>query len=113
VRSLYICLRDSAYGVLLSYLQDCYPRYVASILAGNDFFRACLGAGFPLFSTGALSVVFSYIGDIDSLLAFFSNLGVGPACSLLGGLTCLMLPIPWLLWKYGDRIRARSPNCGL
>lgn len=36
----------------LSYLQDCYPRYVASVLAGNDFFRATLGAAFPLFSTG-------------------------------------------------------------
>lgn len=36
-----------------SYLSDCYPRYVASILAGNDFFRSMVGAAFPLFSTGA------------------------------------------------------------
>jgi DHA1 family multidrug resistance protein-like MFS transporter len=64
----------------LNYLQDCYPRHVASVLAGNDFFRATLGAGFPLFST-----------------AFFHNLGVGPACSILGGITVAMLPIPWVL----------------
>lgn len=64
----------------LNYLSDCYPRYVASVLAGNDFFRSMVGAAFPLFST-----------------AFFHNLGVGPACSILGGIAVLMLPIPWIM----------------
>lgn len=35
-----------------SYLPDCYPRYVASVLAGNDFFRSMLGASFPIYGTG-------------------------------------------------------------
>lgn len=64
----------------VNYLADCYPRYVASVLAGNDFFRSMVGAAFPLFST-----------------AFFHNLGVGPACSILGGVAILMLPIPWIM----------------
>ena len=36
-----------------SYLADCYPRYVASIMASNDLFRSFVGAAFPLFSAGA------------------------------------------------------------
>ncbi|KAI0339259.1 MFS general substrate transporter [Trametopsis cervina] len=75
----------------LNYLPDCYPRYVASILAGNDLFRSSVGAAFPIFST-----------------AFFHNLGVGPACSILGGISILMLPFPFLLYKYGARIRRYS-----
>lgn len=66
--------------VAFNYLPACYPRYVASILAGNDFFRSITGAAFPLFST-----------------AFFHKLGVGPACSLIGGVTLVMLPIPFAL----------------
>ncbi|KAI0777953.1 major facilitator superfamily domain-containing protein [Irpex lacteus] len=75
----------------LNYLPDCYPRYVASILAGNDLFRSTVGAAFPVFST-----------------AFFHNLGVGPACSILGGAAILMLPFPFILYKYGARIRKHS-----
>ncbi|KIP02007.1 hypothetical protein PHLGIDRAFT_130975 [Phlebiopsis gigantea 11061_1 CR5-6] len=79
----------------LNYLPDCYPRFVASVLAGNDFFRSMVGAAFPLFST-----------------AFFHNLGVGPACSILGGAAILMLPAPFLLYKYGARVRAWSKYAG-
>ncbi|KAI0812744.1 MFS general substrate transporter [Irpex lacteus] len=64
----------------INYLPDCYPRHVASILAGNDLVRSCVGAAFPLFST-----------------AFFHNLGVGPACSVLGGIAVLMMPLPFVL----------------
>lgn len=63
-----------------SYLSDCYPRYVASVLAGNDFFGSMIG-GFPLFST-----------------VFFHNVGVGPACCTLGGIGILMLPTPFILY---------------
>lgn len=30
----------------------------------------------------------------------FDNLGVGPGCSLLGGIAVLALPVPWLLTRY-------------
>lgn len=61
------------------------------MLAGNDLFRSTVGAGFPLFST-----------------AFFKNLGVGRACSVLGGISVAMIPIPFVLYRYGERIRKRS-----
>ena len=32
------------------------------------------------------------------LTAFFHNLGVGPAMSVLGGIALLMLPIPFVLY---------------
>ena len=31
--------------------------------------------------------------DLTLIAAFFHNLGVGPACSVLGGIAVLMLPI--------------------
>ncbi|GJF00169.1 MFS general substrate transporter [Phanerochaete sordida] len=75
----------------MNYLADCYPRYVASVLASNDLFRSFIGAAFPLFST-----------------AYFHNLGVGPALSIIGGIAIGMLPIPFALYRYGHKIRAWS-----
>lgn len=37
-----------AFQSVLNYLSDSYPDYVASILAGNDLFRAAMGAALPL-----------------------------------------------------------------
>ncbi|KAI0699229.1 MFS general substrate transporter [Cytidiella melzeri] len=75
----------------LNYLVDCYPRYVASILAGNTLMRSAVGAAFPLFSN-----------------AFFHNLGVGPACSILAGITVIMCPLPFVLYRYGPQLRSWS-----
>ncbi|GAA5996395.1 hypothetical protein JCM11641_004944, partial [Rhodosporidiobolus odoratus] len=76
---------------ILIYLQAGYPSVAASALAGNDFFRSSMAAGFPLFGA-----------------PLFHNLGVGPACSLLAGLNILLFPPLVFLWKYGDRLRACS-----
>jgi len=38
-----------AFFDVLNYLGDAYPAEFASISAGNDFFRSCFGAAFPLF----------------------------------------------------------------
>lgn len=35
----------------------------------------------------------------------FDNLGVGPGCSLLGGIAALALPVPWLLLRYAAVLR--------
>ncbi|GJE98392.1 MFS general substrate transporter [Phanerochaete sordida] len=75
----------------MNYLADCYPRYIASVLASNDLFRSFIGAAFPVFST-----------------AYFHNLGVGPALSIIGGIAFGMLPIPFILYRYGHKIRAWS-----
>ncbi|BAE56292.1 unnamed protein product [Aspergillus oryzae RIB40] len=76
---------------IFCYQAHAYPRYAASVLAGNDFMRSSFGAGFPLFAT-----------------AMFHNLGVGWACTLLGCLTVLFVPYPFILLKFGRRLRMAS-----
>ncbi|SNX82189.1 probable FLR1 - Putative H+ antiporter involved in multidrug resistance [Melanopsichium pennsylvanicum] len=83
----------------LSYLGDCYPDYIASVYAGNDFFRASIGATLPLVAR-----------------AMFNNLqSNGPkafpvawGCVLIGCISVLMGPIPFLLYKFGPKLRAMS-----
>ncbi|KAF8259744.1 MFS transporter [Lactarius quietus] len=79
------------FNAVLNYLADAYPTYAASVLAGNDFIRSMFGAAFPLFAG-----------------AMYRNLGVGWASTLLALLSCAFIPIPILLYKYGDRIRMAS-----
>ncbi|RMZ39521.1 caffeine resistance protein 5 [Aspergillus flavus] len=38
------------FNPIFCYLAHAYPRYAASVLAGNDFMRSSFGAGFPLFA---------------------------------------------------------------
>lgn len=83
----------------LAYLGDCYPEYIASVYAGNDFFRASIGAALPLVAR-----------------AMFNNLQAnGPkefpvawGCVLIGCISILMGPIPILLYKFGPRLRKAS-----
>lgn len=76
---------------VLTYLGDAYPKYVASVYAGNDLVRSAFGAAFPLFAG-----------------AMYKKLGIGWASSLLGFLSIAFIPIPFVLYYYGERIRARS-----
>ncbi|MCJ1312874.1 hypothetical protein MMC25_006550 [Agyrium rufum] len=79
------------FNSVLNYLGDAYPEYAASVLAGNDLIRSSFGAGFPLFAS-----------------AMYKKLGVGWASSLLGFLSILFIPIPFILVKYGERLRHAS-----
>ncbi|KAH9064531.1 benomyl/methotrexate resistance protein [Lactarius vividus] len=79
------------FNAVLNYLTDAYPAYTASVLAGNDLVRSAFGAGFPLFGA-----------------AMYHNLGVGWASTLLAFLSCAFIPIPILLYYYGERIRLAS-----
>ena len=76
---------------VLAYLGDAYPKYVASVYAGNDLVRSSFGAAFPLFAN-----------------AMYHKLGVGWASSLLGFLSVAFIPIPFVLYFYGKRIRKAS-----
>lgn len=74
------------------YLADVYgPLNGASALAANGLLRYMLGAAFPLFT-----------------VQMYNRLGIAWATSLLGFLSLLMLPIPWVLFKYGKQIRTKS-----
>jgi len=78
---------------VLNYLGDAYPNDAASVYAGNDFMRSAFGAGFPVFAA-----------------AMYNNLGVAWASSTLGFLSIAFIPIPFVLYMYGERIRKASPR---
>ncbi|KAF2742373.1 MFS general substrate transporter [Sporormia fimetaria CBS 119925] len=74
------------------YIVDVYgPLNGASAMAGNGILRYTLGGVFPLFT-----------------IQMYEKLGIGWATSLLGFVSVLMLPIPWIFYKYGPAIRRRS-----
>ncbi|KAK4560581.1 hypothetical protein LTR86_005778 [Recurvomyces mirabilis] len=75
----------------LNYLTDSYLMYAASALAANTVCRSAFGAAAPLFT--------NYM---------FDALGVGGGGSLIGGVACLLAPIPFIFYKYGARIRVKS-----
>ena len=76
---------------ILTYITSAYPANAASVLAGNDFFRSVIASVFPLFGR-----------------AFFTNPGLGPGSALLAGISFLLMPVFWLLLKYGHILRQRS-----
>jgi MFS family permease len=74
------------------YLIDAYQALnAASAVAANSLLRYIFAAAFPLFTVQMLD-----------------KLGVAWACSLLGFISVAMLPIPWILFKYGPFLRRRS-----
>ncbi|KOS21962.1 putative MFS-type transporter [Escovopsis weberi] len=75
----------------LNYLVDTFQMYAASAVAANTFLRSCFAAAFPL-----------VVGPM------YHNIGVGPGMSITGGFACLLIPVPYVFYVYGKRIRARS-----
>ncbi|GAA5914478.1 MFS transporter [Sporobolomyces salmoneus] len=80
-----------AFQSILVYVSLSYPKYAASVLAGNDLFRSVFASVFPLFGT-----------------RFFTSLGLGGGSSLLAGVSILMIPLLFLIMRYGATLRARS-----
>ncbi|KAK9427775.1 major facilitator superfamily domain-containing protein [Lipomyces doorenjongii] len=76
---------------IFTFLVDAYPTYAASALAANSLVRSCFGASFPLFGN-----------------QMYEKLGYQWASSLLAFLSILMMPFPYIFYKYGKRIRANS-----
>lgn len=76
---------------VLNYLPDAYPEVQASVLASNDFLRSMLGGVCPLFAG-----------------IMFMKIGVDWGSSLLGFVSLVMIPIPFVLFKYGPQLRKRS-----
>ncbi|KAH6706310.1 major facilitator superfamily domain-containing protein, partial [Leptodontidium sp. MPI-SDFR-AT-0119] len=75
----------------LNYITDSYLMYAASALAANTVCRSAAGAAAPLFTE-----------------QMFTALGVGGGGSLIGGIAVLLMPIPFIFYKYGGPIRERS-----
>ena len=75
-----------------TYTEDSYRVYSASALAGIGLVRNLAGAGFPLFAR-----------------QLFVNVGYQWAGSLLAFLAMALMPIPFVLSRYGQRLRLKSP----
>ncbi|KAJ5084448.1 hypothetical protein NUU61_009027 [Penicillium alfredii] len=74
-----------------NYLTYSYGMYAASALAGNSVIRSILG--------GVLPLAGSYM---------YASLGPNWSGTLLGLLEFVIVPIPFVFYKYGHRIRMRS-----
>ncbi|MCJ1405835.1 hypothetical protein MMC11_009065 [Xylographa trunciseda] len=74
----------------LSYLIDCYTIYTASVLAAGSMLRSLFGTAFPLFTT-----------------QMYANLGDQWASSIPAFLVLACVPIPFLFYKYGPKIRSK------
>lgn len=74
-----------------NYLVQSYGIYAASALAGNAVLRSVLGATLPLAGP-----------------SLYATLGANWAGTLLGMLEVLCIPIPFLFYKYGHKIREKS-----
>lgn len=75
-----------------SYLATSYGNFAASALAGNTVMRSLFGATLPLAGP-----------------TMYAALTPQWAGTLLGLLEVVLIPIPIVFWRYGARIRARSP----
>lgn len=75
-----------------TYIVDAYTRYAASAVASTTVLRSLCGFGFPLFAP-----------------YMYNALGYGWGNSLLGFIAIAIgAPAPFLLWKYGEALRAKS-----
>ena len=75
---------------IFNYLIDSYVIFAASVLAANSVLRSLFGAAFPLFTT-----------------QMYANLGIHWASSIPAFLALLCLPMPFLFYKYGAKIREK------
>jgi hypothetical protein len=76
---------------LFNYIVDAYLPVAASALAANTVVRSLFGAGFPLFGPN-----------------LYDALGPQWAASLVGFVSLLLIPIPFVLQRYGPTLRRRS-----
>ena len=71
-----------------SYLVDAFTLYAASAMAANTVLRSLFGALLPLAGP-----------------KMYETLGLGWGNSLLGFISVALAPIPFLFYKYGEKIR--------
>ncbi|KAH8601093.1 MFS general substrate transporter [Bisporella sp. PMI_857] len=76
---------------LTSYLIDTYTIFAASVLAASAVLRSIFAAVFPLF-----------------VAKMYAALGVNWATSVPAFLSLACVPFPFLLYKYGERIREKG-----
>lgn len=79
------------FNSIFAYTVEAYRLYAASAMATNSFTRSFMSCIFPLFG-----------------LQMYERLGIQWATTLLALITCLLIPIPFLFFKYGEYLRSKS-----
>jgi hypothetical protein len=75
-----------------AYVTDAFLDYTASATAASQFLRSIFAFAFPIFAP-----------------ELYSSLGYGVGNTLLAAIAIVLgLPGPYLLWKYGERLRAKG-----
>lgn len=75
---------------MINYLIDSYTVYAASVMAAGAVIRAITGAAFPLFTS-----------------QMYHNLGIHWASSIPAFLTLICMPFPFVMYRYGARLRLK------
>lgn len=81
----------SIFNATIGYIIDSYLIFAASALAANTFLRSGAACAFPLFSS-----------------IMFKKMGINWAGLMLGSIGIVLIPVPWLFFKYGKKIRTKS-----
>lgn len=74
-----------------AYLVDAFTEHAASALAANALWRSIVGALIPLAG-----------------LPMYDALGLGWGNSLLAFIATALIPVPFLLVRYGERLRKNT-----
>jgi len=93
---LFVICCWNLFQVTFAYLAISFPKYVASVFAGNGLFRAGFACSFPLFGR-----------------AMYDNLAidgypVGWGSTIVGFIALALSVVPFVLYKYGHILRAKS-----
>lgn len=84
----------SLMGIFVSsyqYIIDAYETQSSSALSSITFLRYSVAGGMSL-----------------ATMPMYKALGVHYVMTIMGGIGVLLVPVPFYLWKYGDKVRARS-----
>ncbi|CBQ72989.1 related to multidrug resistant protein [Sporisorium reilianum SRZ2] len=79
------------YTSVFTYTTHAYRPVAASAMAANSFCRSSWAAAFPLFAK-----------------AMYTGMTIQGASGFLAGLNVLMIPVPFVFYRYGKQIRAKS-----
>jgi MFS transporter, DHA1 family, multidrug resistance protein len=85
------CGFNTIFQAALNYLVDTFRAYAASAVAANTFLRSMFAAGLPL-----------------AIRPLYTKVGVGPGGSIFAGFAALLIPVPFVFYYSGRRIRARN-----
>ncbi|TCD62574.1 hypothetical protein EIP91_006724 [Steccherinum ochraceum] len=90
-RTLFVWACFAIYLSVFTYLADCYGPFASSALAGQSLCRNLAGMAFPLFTQ-----------------QMYAAMTYKWANTLFACLAALMIPIPFVLFKWGPTLREKS-----